>query len=432
MLIFNVSCKSENLESEHKNIEKASIEMSSVLEDFNSNLYKRNLDVSIKLLLKDTGNIYKKFICANMMYKIDKNISYNLHKELYEKNKNCAEFIYEFAIELHRKNEYAKALELYEKYEKFDSKNINLFVYMSDCYINTNQNKKSKEYWTKANYKSKHTSIDFAIGEIYGYNDNLLKRERYRHEIENKNFNYLDSLVYLDLNWEFDWWNGSINQEALDVDINLLELAISNRYDQKSIKQLSDYIKIKQLYINNNTDSLKTLFENADLIYNNHAFPQNDKITEELFKILFNSGLMDKPKYYQMKGYEILKMSKEKQSIELLNIYAHLQVQATGSVDEKIDLMGWKELNDARFAGSYFAGKASNLKYDDKELNHAIEQFKNSSSIYMYKTICARNENKNFNFHLAELIKREFRSLEMSPRRYADLLNNMFNDLDAN
>ena len=127
----------------------------------------------IEKLISNATDEYKKYLIGGALYNVDTVQSYKLHKEAYEADPKEQNFILEYAIELHRKRQYAEAAKLYEAYSDKVKDDIRIYVWLADCYINTGETNKSIENWKKANHSANHTSIDIAIHTIYGKPDQI-------------------------------------------------------------------------------------------------------------------------------------------------------------------------------------------------------------------------------------------------------------------
>lgn len=430
LTLFSFSCNSQTLVSSRDKIETAKKELNTAMTTFNSCIVNSDLDNCIATLIKSADNEYKKYVIGGLLYEIDRDKSFQLHKEAYLAKPDELGFNLEYAIELHRKGEFVEAAKLYEKYSKEKPEDFRVNVWLADCYINTGDIEQSISHWKKANHTKNHTSIDFAIHTIYGRTDQIKLRNDYRKEIETGNIQASYSLIFLDLNWELDWWNTNTQKYFLKEDVRLIESKIEkNNVDYNTIQT---YIKIKNLSKSENAgDSIKMLLTNNKIIIGSNPLPTNGQIASDLLRICFINQIISEQEFYNNRGQELLKLANETKEKELLNIYAYLQATFNGKVDASIDKLGWTEFKDERFAISYFVGKADKIRFDDKELAQALTDFPNSSKLYWVKVNCAKIENIKLRPHLIELIKREFKTLGSDPSHYSYPLKSYFGYLES-
>ncbi|MBN9292648.1 MAG: tetratricopeptide repeat protein [Flavobacteriia bacterium] len=416
--------------SSRDKIETAKKELNAAMTTFNGCIVNSDLDNCIATLIKSADNEYKKYIIGGLLYKIDKDKSFQLHKEAYLSKPDELDFNLEYAIELHRNGEFSEASKIYEKYGKEKPDDFRINIWLADCYINTGDIEKSISNWKKANHPKNHTSIDFAIHTIYGRSDQIKLRNDYRKEIETGNIQALYSLIFLDMNLELDWWNTNTQEYFLKEDVRLIE----SKFEKTNIdyNTIQTYIKIKNLSNSENGgDSIKMLLTNNKIIIGLNPLPTNGQIASDLLRICFINQLISKQEFYNNRGQELLKLANATKDKELLNIYAYLQATVNGKVDTSIDKLGWSIFKDERFAISYFIGKADKNRFDDKELAQALTDFPNSSKLYWVKTNCAKIENIELRPHLIELIKREFKTLGSDESHYSYSLKSYFYYLES-
>lgn len=429
LTLFSYSCYPQKLLSYQDKIETAKKELNAAISTFNLSIVNSDLDSCLAALMRSADNEYKKYLIGGLLYDIDADKSFQLHKEAYLAKPKNLDFNLEYAIELHRKGAFNEATQFYEKYRKVKPEDFRINVWLADCYINTGDIEKSISYWNKANHPKNHTSIDFAIHTIYGRTDQVKLRNNYRKEIRKGNINAMYALIFLDMNWELDWWNSNIQEYFLTEDMKLAKSTFNqNDIDYKTIEA---YVKIKKLSkIENTTDSIKSILLEHKLLIDSFYLPSNGQIASDLLRICFKNKIVSENVFYTQRGDELLKLAKTKKDKELLNIYAYLQLKANRKVDASIDKLGWLEFKDERFAISYFMGKAGKNSFDDQELAQALNDFPNSSKLYWVKMNCAKIENKPLSQILIELIKKEFKTLGSDPNHYSYALKSYFGELE--
>jgi hypothetical protein len=421
LLLFTVfifpKCFSQTIESNREKIETARNELKEANKTFSTCIVKSDIKSCIDELTKNGTNEYKKYNIGGMLYEIDADQSFKLHEEAYLTNNNDKNFIMEYALELHRKGKYAEAAKLYERYALSAPKDIRTFAWLSDCYINTGEIEKSILNWNKANHAENHTSIDNAIFIIYGKTTQIKSRSDLRSDIEKGKISSFYPLIFLDKNWESDWWNTHTQGYFLEEDIKLAETKLGE--SSLDFKILKAYLKIKELEEMGQSEEIKKILISNKIILENNPIPAFGEFSSDLLRICFVNKLVDEKDFYAKRGNEILELAKKIKDKDILNIYAYLQAAVNGKVNPEIDQLGWKEFKDERFVQSYFSSKANTLKYDDIELNQALKDFPNSSYLFWLKAKCAKMENKPVKQDLIELIKREFKTLGTDPSKFS-------------
>lgn len=433
-IILSIAFLSSNAQIKTENnlefIKKAQDELKPVLEYFYSNclLYK-NCDDCINELVAKAKNEYQKYLIGGVLYTIDSKKSYELHKEAYNKRPNELRFNLEYAIENHRIGNYTTAIKHYLTYKQKNTTDYRIDVWLSECYLNTQGYTKAIEHWKLANHPKNHVGIDKAIYTIHGQTDLIKKRSSLIEKIKTKDAKSAYELLFLDMNWELDWWNTNIQEYFLKEDI----ITVKNIFggDSKEYLQIVAYNEIKHLSKKGNSkDSITAILKKSKLILNDNEMPVNGKITSDLLRISFNNKLLDEKDFFKKRGTQIIELADLYKDEELLNIYAYLEAVTTGFVSEQTDKKGWDEYHSEKFAISYFIGLASKNTFDNPDLTKALVDFPNSAKIQWVKLKCAKIEGKNIKDDVIALLKKEFKTLGSDQNKYSYSLKNYFQLLE--
>jgi len=432
IILFTISiltnyCFGQTLVSDRESIEKAKIDLQNEMSNFSSCIVKQDLNICIENLIKSADNEYKKYVIGGTLYEIDPKQALILHKQAYLKNQLDKNFTLEYAIELHRSGKYLEASKLYETYSLSEPNDIRIFVWLSDCYLNLNQTDLSIKNWQKANHPQNHTAIDKAIYIIYGKTDQVKTRNDLKVEIEKGNFSNFYPLLFLDKNWEYDWWNKGSQDYFIEEDLALAQNKLGKT--NNDYKVIEAYLKIKNLEEKGEIEDTKKLLLDNNLILNNKPIPKFGEFASDLLRICFVNGLLSETEFYSKRGNELLNLAKKTKDKGILNIYAYLQANIDGQVKPEIDKLGWTEFNDERFAVSYFSIRTNKIKSDDAELNEALKKYPDSPYLWWIKAKCTKVEGKTVKELLIELIKREFKTLGTDPNKYSYRLKSYMNTL---
>ncbi|MTH15429.1 tetratricopeptide repeat protein [Flavobacterium sp. LC2016-01] len=422
-------CISQTLESNREKIETAKTELKEANKNFSTCIVKSDLKLCVDELIKNGTNEYKKYSIGGVLYEIDADQSFKLHEEAYLSNTNDKYFLLEYAIELHRKGKYTEAAKLYERYSENTPKDVRAYAWLSDCYINTGEIEKSLLNWRKTNHAENHISIDNAMFIIYGKTTQIKTRSDLRSEIDKGKTSSFYPLLFLDKNWETDWWNTHTQQYFLDEDIKLAQAKLGET--NPDFKIIKAYFKIKELEEIGQSEEIKKVLIENKIILENNPIPAFGEFSSDLLRISFVNKFLNENEFYTKRGNELLDLANKTKDKDLLNIYAYLQASVNGTVNPEIDKLGWKEFKDERFVQSYFSAKANDLKYNDIELNEALKDFPNSSYLFWLKAKCAKLENRPVRQNLIELIKREFKTFGTDPNKYSYRLKSYMGTLEV-
>ncbi|WP_291726727.1 tetratricopeptide repeat protein [Bernardetia sp.] len=425
------ACQAQDLENSIDKIDSAEKELSNSFTTFFSTcILETDCKKCIDELASQATDEYKMYLIGTVLYNIDEEKSFELHKKAIELKPNELNFSLEYAMQLHRKGLYEEAIPYYLAYQKQAETDYRIDLWLSECYLNNREKDKAIKSWNACNHAKNHVGIDKAIYLIHGETDQIKKRSELRLKIqEHKDKKSTYDLIFLDLNWEVDWWNTLIQKFFLEKDLEL----IGETYGKSSeiYRDLDAYSSIKKLSKNyGKADSIKTIFSQSEMIIDNNRFFPNGNITSDLLRIAFTNEILTEKDFFESRKDEILSWADSTKDIELLNIYAYLEATVKGEVSEATDKKGWNEYNDERFAISYFMGLAEKNTYNNPDLEKALSDFPNSALIQFVKMNCAYIEDKEFESDLIELIKKEFRTLTTDPNRYSYRLKGYFHLLE--
>ncbi|AFM03156.1 hypothetical protein Fleli_0695 [Bernardetia litoralis DSM 6794] len=432
LLLFFLSfaCQAQTLENNTDKIDKAEKELSDAFTTFFSTcLVEKECQKCVEQLASQATDEYKMYLIGTALYTIDEEKSFELHKKAIELKPNELNFSLEYAMQLHRKGLYKEAIPYYLAYKKDVKDDFRIDLWLSECYLNTGKTEKSIEHWKAAIEEGSNTGIDRAIHTIHSRTDQIKKHSELRLKTEQKDKKSTYDLIYLDLNWEIDWWNTLIQKFFLEKDLEL----IGEIYGKTSeiYLDLSAYSSIKKMSKGyGKADSIKAVLVQSKMIVDNNRFFPNGNITSDLLNVTFTNKILDEKEFFDSRKNELLTLADSTKDIELLNIYAYLEVTVNGKVSEETDKKGWNEYKDERFAMSYFMGLAEKNTYDNPDLEKALSDFPNSALMQFVKMNCAYIEDKEFEDDLIELIKKEFKTLATDPNRYSYRLKGYFHLLE--
>ncbi|WP_298419402.1 hypothetical protein [uncultured Kordia sp.] len=424
-IVFNAYAQTKT-KTNKELLQKAQTELTPAFEYFFSDcLVNKNADDCTSELYDKATNEYQSFVIGGALYNIAPKLSLILHKRAIAKKPNELSFNLEYAIESHRARDYETAIRHYKIYKEVVAKDYRVDVWLSECYLQLDNYEKALTHWKAANHQKNHTGIDKAIYIIHGKTDQIKKRSDLVEKVKQKDVKSAYELIYLDMNWELDWWNTYVQEYFLEKDLE----TIKSVFGAKSTvcQQVAAYKKIKQLSKDFSIgNTLKTAFLDAKLILENNEMPVHGKIASDLLRVAFMNELIDEATFFEKRGEEMIALADKHKDEELLNIYAYLEAITTGRVSAKTDKKGWNEYKSEKFAISYFIGLADKNTYDNPDLTKALIDFPNSSKIHWVKLNCAKIEGKNIKQDLIAVLKKEFKTLGADENKYSYGLKGYF------
>jgi len=430
LLLIGFFAHTQQIENNQEKIREARQDVSEPITLFFSEcLLETDCDSCISELIVHAKSTYSIYLIGGALYNIDSEKSFELHQKAYQLLPNELNFNLEYAMELHRKGKFEDAVPYYLIYKKEEPSDFRIDVWLSECYLNAGEIEKSIEHWTKSNHQKNHTAIDKALHLIHGRTDQLKKRSQLRSQIALNNTKSAYELIYMDLNWERDWWNTTIQTPLLEKDLNLIEEKFGSEHEV--YQDLLAYRQIKEFSKQTDKiDSIELVFKKRKFILDGERLVPFGKISSDLIRIALVNKLIDDKTFYSNRKQEVIDLAEKQKDGDLLNIYAYLEASIEGFVSEETDEKGWNDFHDERFAVSYFIGLAQKNKYDNPDLKKALQDFPESAELQWVKFKCAIVEEKEYRADLIELIKKEFKTLRADKNRYSYGLKSYFHILE--
>lgn len=367
---------------------------------------------------------------GNVLYSLDPKRSYSLHRKAYEKAPDDPHAILEWAMEQHRAGECEGALPLYAEYLRLAPAHQEIHALHAECLARTGAYKKAVEAWDKADHRSRHTSIDFAIFAIFGDTSPYVRRNELLGKIRAGDLDLYEELILLDLQWATDWWNVSVYEEGLEQDLASARRALKGQPER--LRQLETLVAALGEDLSA-ADLEKTLETSRIILGDNATLPESTLVASELLALV----LADDPKArlpFEKRFSNELRRRAKGGDTRALEILAYLAAQ--GGDDEelrKIDKLGWEQYGLENFAVSYTLGLSS--KQTRKTAAAASKQFPDNPVLLMRMVELDRAEGRPVKpAQLAEIIRAEHASglrlsLLMQGVRYSYVLKSLYYQL---
>src|SRR6185436_12480538 len=93
LILLSTSCNSQTLSSNSDKIETAKNELKAAMTTFSNCIVNSDADKCIRDLIGSVDTQYKKYIVGGLLYEIDNEKSFQLHKEAYATDPNDQDFV---------------------------------------------------------------------------------------------------------------------------------------------------------------------------------------------------------------------------------------------------------------------------------------------------------------------------------------------------
>jgi tetratricopeptide (TPR) repeat protein len=346
---------------------------------------------------------------GNVLFNLDRTTSYALHKQVYAAKPTEPDVILEWAMERHRKGEYAEATPLYQQYLDAVKDEPQINALLADCLVEQGKLSDAVAVWDAAGHAVNHETIDLAINDIYGDISPLRRRADLLTRVKAKEVGAAERLIYLDLNMDQDWWNIDIDDDALGRDLPVIDAALGP--DSKRAKAIHCWVDIELQDTVASGPVLKSL-EDAGLIVENGALPESSLVAEGLIDSILEVHLMTKDQLFDRFDKELTERSKSKDGdIDALRILCKLSSE-NKERSENLNRFGWDHYSDAQCAVALLKLLQSEkkLEHDSPDLKKALTQFPDNGEIQNL-SIITMDENDVNRDQLVAAIKAEYHHL---------------------
>ena len=370
----------------------------------------------VDMAVKRLGDLAEKekspaldLMVANHLYNLDRATSYTLHKRAYDAKPSEPATVLEWAMERHRKGEYAEAVPLYEQYVEIVPTAPQYNALLADCLVRQGKNAEAVAVWEAADHTRNHDAIDTAICDISGEISPLRRRADLIRQIKGGDAGPCERLIGLDLHLDSDWWNASPNQEMVEHDLPLVERALGA--DSKRYKAIQCWAGVKGSE-EAAVDDIKSLLHEAGLVTESGTLPEDSRVAAGLIGVVIDNHIETKNRLFEKFEKELGERARsEKGDVEALKILIMLSSEHPERGTD-FNRYGWDRYAEPRFAAGLLniMWSSDKLTSESPELAQALKQFPNDSQVTQLAVRCASEKDLTREM-LVTAIKSEFHHL---------------------
>lgn len=366
---------------------------------------------------------------ASFLFQLHPEESYELHKEVAAAHPDLEMPNYLWAVEQHRRGEWKGALASYRLAFRLMKDYAPSYGLAAECALRLGKVDEALELWDKSEKAQTGTLEEFEteVCRIHGPQPKHRERETLMTKAKAGDVDAAVGVIALDLEWPEDWWNSGPNKNFLKVDL----AAFAERPD------LGRELELALLAAKLATEELepkraKELLSDAGLLLRKPVLPANGRVLSFLITFIHDHEFLSKDTLLKNWGALMRDQAKTSKDPELHNALAWLHLDS--SELESIDLHGWKQTGDARFAASYLGSQvqAGKLTLDSPQLIQALKQFPDHYVVQSIPLGLTKPESPRYRTALIEIIKADYVKLPRAgviPRPSARPLIEVFHEL---
>ncbi len=158
----------------------------------------------------------------------------------------------------------------------------------------------------------------------------------------------LEKLIFLDLNFDEDWWNKSVNVRALKTDLTLAKKILAK--DEERFAELGCYARLTTEGLEA-ADIKSNLLAGALLIGEHGQLPKNSLVAQELTELVVSKNIETGEQLLQR--HQAVLESRAKSATgdaDALNLLCYLCVASKDARLAEFDKYGWERYGEERFA----------------------------------------------------------------------------------
>jgi hypothetical protein len=356
------------------------------------------------------------FALGNVLYRTRPDLSRDLHRKAAEAVPDSAMAQLEFAMEEQRSGNCAAAVPAYRTVLAAQPELESVHALIAGCLVQLGDDKLAVAHWLKSRHERNHVMIEKQIHEVYGTTTPGQRRGEMLELFRGGQTDLAEAIVWLDLNFEQDWWNSKVERDFLDRDLKEFGAAFgadSRRF--RELKLLADAATGQRKL----EDGLKEL---GLLQPPSGAFPESSLVAYHLIRMALEQSLTNTE--FLLKAYEAelrrRALSDDASDLKALQILGFLIHERRREQIGEIDQAGWKRYRMSSYAASALIelGNAGKLSLTSPELSEAVKAFPGSvdvQEIALREARKAGKTGKDLAPYITRLITAEYTELTGMP-----------------
>lgn len=322
----------------------------------------------------------QQLVLGNVLFRQDMVASYRLHKEAAARLPNSDEAQFEWALEQHRAREWQGAAQSYQQFLSRQPDYAGAHALLAECWLRLGETSKACQSWGASDKAGSGTLVAFEsmVCEVHSGPLPDGPRAALIARIQKGDLGAAAELITLDSAWQTDWWNSDLREDNLDADMQLIRAQnFPPSRDLDAVLCAGDAARAKT-----QTRVRECLLQHRFLVDTDASLPDRGDLLEVMLNSALQSGVWTTATARATLGEKILAKAAAGKDAACFNAAAHLYLDQPDRL-AAIDLQGWDQTGDARFAASRIAGLMSRglLAPDHPELARALKEFPDNAVI---------------------------------------------------
>ena len=364
------------------------------------------------------------FFLGSVFFDMKPDLALSYQQQAFKLNPNHSTVMMEYGMNLMRKKDYKKAINIWKRYLKLKPNSPDANVYAAESSLYINRFKDAYAYWEKAIHSRNHKKIDYAIFYIHGGLNVLQRHANIQAQIDKGDSSKISDLLLLSLEWTPNWWSKTSRPDFFERDYEKYKSKL-NKNSADDLTALAKIITDKSM----DRSAIKEFLGAKKIMLGEDArLPQNSAVALKMSQVIVQSRALRARELRNKFEKDLLIRAKSKKDLNALKTLIFLNL----ADKEKISAfykMGWEVYKDAGMAGKYLEYMEGKGKLDSGSqiLSIALRQFPLDAYIHSLNIKLHEKRGKVRALDIAKAIAAEFRSLSsFEGNRNSYPLNGLF------
>ena len=348
------------------------------------------------------------FFLGSVFFDMKPDLALSYQQQAFKMNSNHSTVIMEYGMNLMRKKDYKKAINVWKKYLKLKPDSPDANVYAAECSLYINRFKDAHAYWQKAIHSRNHKKIDYAIFYVHGGLNVLQRHANLQAQIDKGDISKISDLLLLDLEWNPNWWSKTSRPDFFERDYEKYK----SKLDAKSAEDLAALAKIVTDKSMDRSAIKEFLGEKKIMLGEGARLPQNSAVALKMSQVIVQSRALRARELRDKFEEELLKRAKSRKDVEAVRALVFINLADKEKISSFYK-MGWELYKDPKMAGKYLESLEQNGKLDSGSqlLSIALRQFPLDAYIHSLNIKLLEKRDRVKALDVAKAIAAEFRSL---------------------
>ena len=365
------------------------------------------------------------FFLGNVFFDMKPDLALSYQRQAFKLRPGHSVVIKEYGMNLMRKRDYKKAINIWKTYLKEHPDAHDANIYAAECSLYINSFKDAVSFWEKAVHSRNHKKIDYAIFYVHGGLNVLQRHADFQTQIDKGDTGKILDLLLLDLEWDQSWWSKTSRPDFFERDYE--------KYKSKMPKDFAeDIAALAKIVTDTSMDrsAIKEFLGEKKIMLGEGArLPKVSAIALKMSQVIVQSRALRGRELRDKFEEELLTRARSKKDIYALRTLVYINMADKEKIS-KFYKMGWDFYKDSQMAGKYLEYLEGKGKLDagSQLLSMALRQFPLDAYIHSLNIKLQEERGRVKPLDIAKAIAAEFRTLKTfdEENRNSYPLNNLF------